>query len=524
MSATHDQLNLQIFSIVNSIPISHINTISDDYLMVSTDHILMVNTNSNSLTITLPKTNSVTNSQSNIKPSAGSNYQFYVNGPNPLIIRPYNENALINKKPFLIVNGTTNNVPSIANLIYSTTGNPNPPLSLSLRSSVDEYTASSSSISSYPWSGGQINGYYMWTSNFIGSSPVTQNYFTNVTSAQQGSSYSSNLVSGSGTFTYYTPSSLPLGFNSLFLFSGYSNASSALSNVSSVYTSAYNYLNSGTLSTSSGTALLGLCFGGGNDNGAWNTGSSGAVYSIYQAVTKSGVSFSYTETGTGTALSGTGTGSFNTGNNNNYNCLVFDIENFTTTCSSATDFTNLFTYIKTSSNSCFYNMLCIIIASIAHSCSQQIGSTILSALYSDTTRSYDYLSPQLYTQNVGTTNEYCANSQILWTQNSSTPIFTSSVGVNTNYQYYGNNFLLPSLNFGNLLNTAGTTNTDGFPNLYYYQSTGNDTNPPTATASGWITIPYTNDTGATQFFNSIFGTPSSSTLGGYMQWVNGSVS
>ena len=68
--------------------------------------------------------------------------------------------------------------------------------------------------------------------------------------------------------------------------------------------------------------------------------------------------------------------------------------------------------------------------------------------------------------------------------------------------------------------TGGTTT---YPNLYFYQSSGNDTSPLQETASGYRPINYSTDTGALGFYNAILS-KSSPTLGGYMQWVNGTLS
>ena len=81
--------------------------------------------------------------------------------------------------------------------------------------------------------------------------------------------------------------------------------------------------------------------------------------------------------------------------------------------------------------------------------------------------------------------------------------------------------VLPIINLSNLYTTGGTN--DGlYPNLYWYQASGNNVNPPSESASGWITIPYNKDTGVVNFFNSIFGQTVTS-LGGYIQWIDGTL-
>ncbi len=379
---------------------------------------------------------------------------------------------------------------------------------------------------SYPWSGGEIKGYFYWQGNFVGSSPATQYFADYVSAPQTGYQGSSNIVQASGTFTY-SGSSIPNNpvFNAIFLFTGYSNASRALDNLTNYTTQTNMYTDAKTYFSNNGVTdfLLGLCLGGGySATGSWNTGTDGAIYSIYEAVTQAGVAFSYTETGTGQTLSGVGTGKLD----NSYNCLVFDIETWTgPNGSTADDFINLFNYIKHNSNSMFNyegDWLIKIVVTIAHSCSNYngTGQNVCGTLYKSD--SYDYISPQMYTQNCGTTNEYCANYNILWQTGYTSPwLFTSLIQSNPNYVQYGLNFILPAINFANLYQGGGS-NDGNPPNLYFYQSTGNDTNPVVESASGSVTLPYDCDEGVVGFFNSLFGL-NETHLGGYAQWVNGTI-
>jgi hypothetical protein len=385
--------------------------------------------------------------------------------------------------------------------------------------------------STYP-AGFEIAGYFLWQGNFTNNSadPITQYYCGTVTAPQTSYTGPSNTTTATGTFTYTDQIPTGTSYNAVFLFTGYSNAASALDNLtnyttgSDMYTVANDYLSP----LGSGNYLISLCLGGGAaDTGGWSTGTSGAIYSIYQAATVAGVSFSYQETGTGTGttpLTGTGTGILN----DTYNSLLFDIETWSgDSGSSGQDFINLFNYLKNNANSTFYGYQCVIIVSIAHSCSNfnGTGQSVISTLLSDSTGSYDYIQNQMYTQNIGTTNEYCANYNILWTGSNS---FQYYLNQNTNYLAYGNSFVLPAINLPDLYSGPGT-NTPANPNLYFYQSTGNTTDPITETASGYVTIPYTVD-------NGVNGDPSSATLGffqsilsdtgglgGYVQWVNGTV-
>lgn len=369
-----------------------------------------------------------------------------------------------------------------------------------------------------------INGYYYWQGNFVGASPQIQFYFDKVSSPQTNYQQPSNLISTSGQFNYYG-NTFPSNLNMIVLFTGYSKATDVLNNLTNytthtnMYVDAKNYFQSNNVQN----YLLSLCFGGGvSQTGGWDTGSAGAIYSIYQACTKKGVQFSYQETGTGNTLSGVGTGLLDY----SYNSFTFDIEtwgNNKTSGSTGKDFINLFNYIKLNPNSTLYSWEMIIIVTIAHSCSNYngTGQKVISDLLSDTTGSYDFISPQLYTQNTGTTNEYCANYNILWSNTGSNDNFAYYLSQNKNYIKYGQDMILPSLNYNYLLNTGGS-NSSNPPNLYFYQSSSNSVNPPVPTASGWKTITYQTDVGANDFFNNIFGLGSGN-LGGSIQWVNGNL-
>jgi len=413
------------------------------------------------------------------------------------------------------------------------------------------YVANTTTITNtvYPWTRGntQINGFFMWQGNFEYNQTTSAAYYFRAVSKKQTSyldPLNGALVQGSGTFIYSDEVPTDANVNCVILFNGYSNAATALNSTSltnyttgkNMYTLANNYLKSLPTGTPS---LLCLSLGGGNSAGGWNTGTLGAIYSIYQAVTPINKPFSYVETGTGNnvTLSGKGTGILNP---TSYNSLFFDIETWYNTGgggtsdygSSGKDFLNLFNYIKHSITSTFNGYECIIIVSMAHSCSNfnGTGQSVLSTIYSDNTGSYDYLSPQMYTQNIGSINEYAANYNILW--NDSYKDANNSINYyltnhNVNYSKYGVNMFLPSINLPNLYIEGGTNNA-GFPNLYWYQYNGNTVPPSLAAASGVGTIEYYRDYGVGPFFNSIMnGTSGKSqttgTIGGYIQWVNGTL-
>lgn len=369
-----------------------------------------------------------------------------------------------------------------------------------------------------------VVGYYYWQGNFVGSSPATQYYFSQVSAPQTSYQTPSNLISTSSQFNYYG-NTFPSGLNTIILFTGYSKVSDILKNLTNYTTGTNMYTDAKNYFTTNGVSnyLLSLCFGGGiASTGGWDTGTSGAIYSIYEACTKVGVPFSYEETGTGNVLSGIGTGTLDY----SYNSFTFDIETWgasSNTGSTGTDFINLFNYIKYNPNSNFASWEMVIIVSIAHSCSNYngTGQQTISQILSDSTGSYDFISNQLYTQNVGTTVEYCANYNILWSNTGSNDTFVYYLSQNKNFITYGLNMCLPSLFYNNLLETGGT-NDGNPPNLYFYQSTSTSASPPVATASGWKTINYTTDKGATDFYNGLFS-QNNVGLGGTLQWVNGTL-
>jgi hypothetical protein len=414
----------------------------------------------------------------------------------------------------------------------------------------------------------------MWAENFVNSSPAIQFFANSVISPQSNpnanTTDNSNLTN-TGMYYEYNGYSIPSGVNSVFFFTGFSNVTDSL-NAILPYPSGANFNNGsmyglgwsgltptgGTTNSfvlnqnaSTSNVLIGPCFGGSTTNGGWSPGTSGAIYSIYEAVTNNGVSFSYYETGTGLIQSGSGNGylysgftsSINPGVTYSYtfNCLVFDIESWGTNGgSTGQDFLNLFTYIKTSTNSVFYNNNPIIIVTIGHSCSnfngtgQSVCSTIMSnqsftnnnngiTTQSNPQYSWDYMSPQMYTQNTGNMNEYVSNENIYWTNSSTNQVsFYNCIMSNSNINTYGLNIILPSILQPDLYTSGGLNNYNS-PNLFYYQSSPNNVNPPVQTSVITNTVNYTVDTGIVDFFNIVFST-SNFTLGGYISWVNGTLS
>jgi hypothetical protein len=121
--------------------------------------------------------------------------------------------------------------------------------------------------------------------------------------------------------------------------------------------------------------------------------------------------------------------------------------------------------------------------------------------------------------------EYCQNSLVNW-QNKGydEPVFTNLLSTNDTYTTYGLNMIIPSIFLPNLYKTGGTNNKNA-ANLYYTQTNySGQTSSPTYTASGTADLSYNIDTGAVDFFNAIFQTPTPTNIGGYIAWVNGTLS
>jgi hypothetical protein len=226
--------------------------------------------------------------------------------------------------------------------------------------------------------------------------------------------------------------------------------------------------------------------------------------------------------------------------------------------STAKDFLTLFSWIKTQ-----YPFMKIILTT-PHSCGNftdarnkvTIGAKEFVPLFEGGTfynykisafqNCYDLISPQNYTCNLGTSNEYAANENLPWTitdpDDTSTVSFQSAISKNEQYKLFGLNFIVPAVNFGTSSQSYncyedGGSNSNNSPNLYYYQAnyndqtnnTNNTSSFPTyyGSASGSNTIPYDEDTGTKDFYKAIMGyngetIPNSvNTGGGCMQWVNG---
>lgn len=389
----------------------------------------------------------------------------------------------------------------------------------------------------FKWSGGKIRGYYYWTSNFY-QEPYTPNgnddllYTLNtITSPQTNTSIPDPLVNftqSSYAKNFPTDGSIisDSNFNSIFLFTQYTNYDDMITNTPNLSIS-YNNAVSYFQSKHYANYLLGICFGSGTFGiGEFTLGQTGSISSIYAAFTPTGQSYTYTES-SAISITVTGTGSISYSIQptvfGQYNCIIFDVE-LGETALQASDIDNLMAYVK----SLFPQML--IILNIGHSCSWQIPDVtkgLLSSTY------FDYVSPIMYTYMFGTTNEYCPNSNLSWSN------FFEILEENDIFKNYGVNCILPAIFNGLPLTVNGTTILDSYknggsnnnnpPNLYYYQSTDTSINP--VIESGCTLYDdlgyYSNDVGIVSFFNETIKNynittkiPKSETLGGYIQWNN----
>lgn len=380
-----------------------------------------------------------------------------------------------------------------------------------------------------PWEGGIINGYYMWQGNFLGSSPIIVDRAQTVKEPQiYGNPVKSNIKTGFSKWEY--SGKIPISgtgelFNCICFFTQWSNVYQCLDTMNFTtgqnnYNIAVDYFKTNNISQ----YLLSIAIGGGNaTQGGWNTGVDGAMYSVYETVTQKGQPFSYTETATKKTLTGIGTGVLNP---SLYNSICFDIETWgqgqgdTSAGSTGLDFLNVCNYIKKNIYSTFYDVGCTIIITTSKTCPYGFDGTTayetMTTILSDPTGSYDYISPQMYSQYFGVMTEYTQNMNLNWTQ------FSNCLKQNYNYKKYGSAFIVPSLYFLGLL-TSGGSNQNNSPNLYWWMS--GSSIPPYGPLPiyeySYSTEPltYAYDTGIEDFLNLVLGT--NSQLGGGLQWTNG---
>jgi len=385
--------------------------------------------------------------------------------------------------------------------------------------------------------GVQIQGYYFWCYN---SPSTTNSWCTN--------SYGSTSASTTWSSTM-TTNTIPSGTN-MILFQygtadcGYSNyfgttepnygpgmlqyvsyPSSGTSSSTTPYNIGVSWLTTQTLSTpilNTGLPyIVGLMFGGGgpasSSNVAYWTSSliAGIQYSIQNSVAgSSGLVYSASPQ---PVTSGYGM---------TYNLLAFDIE--VGDSGLLADFLQLFQIAQEA------GFLVMVI--VNHTCSYGISdaTTLIPGLYQS--QYVNFISNEMYTENIATMNEYVANSQIPWMGNNSSGESNESVQyyVQQNPNYNSGQIMVPGIllynympdsNCGGLMYSGGT-NTGDPPNWTSYDGSGSGCTcdiPQAATTgntednypAGFTTA---NDPGVNSFFTQLFGCPS---IGGAIQWVNG---
>jgi hypothetical protein len=265
---------------------------------------------------------------------------------------------------------------------------------------------------------------------------------------------------------------IPSGTNHVYMFTGYTDPQLSLNCADQYYNKAYEYVQ-----TIEG-GKIGLCLGGGNQNGSWTL-----------------------------ALINKNIDAINNNLFSKYQVLVLDIESGDSGLGTA--FCDL---LQTAKNSGLTTIVTISHAvPYGFSDYRDLMTYILGCKY------LDHISPQLYTQDIGTMNEYIScgsDKDFYWLE------FVELLKSNPNYS---GNMILPSIflynemiysKCGGLFYSGGTNS--GNPPNFGYNSSGSSCN-----CEGKQSIypsEFTVDNGANSFFTLLFGIES---IGGAIQWVNG---
>ena len=301
-----------------------------------------------------------------------------------------------------------------------------------------------------------IQGYYFWCYGKTSSSVWCINSFCTPTDTINWTSEPlSNII--------------PSGTNHVYMFTGYTDPDLSLNCADQYYNKAYEYVQ--TIPD----GKIGICLGGGNTNGSWTL----------ELINKN----------------------IDAINNNffsKYQILVLDIESGDSNLGTA--FCDL---LQTAKNN---NLTTIVTVSHAvpygFTDYRTLMTNILQCKY------LDYISPQLYTQDIGTMNEYIScgsDKDFYWSE------FTELVKSNPNYSERLGTMILPSIFLYNqmIYSKCGGTNTGNPPN-FGYNSSGSSCN---CNSKQDIYPPnFELDNGANTFFTLLFDV---SSIGGAIQWVNG---
>ena len=208
-----------------------------------------------------------------------------------------------------------------------------------------------------------------------------------------------------------------------------------------------------------------------------------------------------------------------------FNLLAFDIE--VGASGLLADFLALFEAAQ--------NMGFKIMVIVNHTCSYGISDAplLISGLYQS--EYVNFISHEMYTENIATMNEYVANTQLPWmgtnVYNNYGTVY-SNIILNPNYN--NGTILVPSVLLYNKMPNnncggcfySGGTNTGYLPNWTTYDGNGSGCNCDTtqvASDNNELTnypdnFTTTDDPGANSFLTQVFG---STSIGGAIQWVNG---
>lgn len=401
-----------------------------------------------------------------------------------------------------------------------------------------------------------IQGYYFWCYN---QTSITNSWCSNSYGNVGSATWSSSMTTDTTSSPTTTANTIPTGTNAvLFQYGtsdlGYSNyygttepsyGPGMLQYVSYPYTGTTPYtksdnpntpynigvsyltsldLTSPILSTNA-CYFVGLMLGGGGPDSSsnvayWTSTAISAIQYSIENPSESGLLYSKNPQPVSTD-----------GYGMTFNLLAFDIE--VGASGLLPDFLSLF---ETASNAGFQIMVII-----NHSCSYGISdaTTLLAGLFQS--EYVNFISPEMYTENIGTMNEYVANTQIPW-------MGLNFYGDNNeSFQYYVNNN--PNFNSGEImapgvllynempnsdepgLMFGAGTNTSDPPNWTSFDGAGSGCsydNPQVDTSGNTIdnypaNFTTTADPGANSFFLQLFSTAvnPATNLGGAFQWVNG---
>lgn len=307
-----------------------------------------------------------------------------------------------------------------------------------------------------------IQGYYFWCYGKTSSNIWCINSYCTPT----------NIISWSSDPLTNT---IPSGTNHIYMFTGYTDPDLSLNCADQYYDKAYDYVQTVP------SGQIGICLGGGNENGSWTL----------ELINKN----------------------IDALNNNlfsKYQILVLDIESGDNNLGTA--FCDL---LQTAKNNGLTTIVTVSHAvPYGFSDYRSLMTNILQCIY------LDHISPQLYTQDIGTMNEYIScgsDKDFYWNE------FADLLKSNPNYVDRLGTMILPSIFLYNEMTYSkcgglfysGGTNTGNPPN-FGYNSSGTTCN--CEGKQNIYPVEFTVDNGANEFFTLLFDV---GYIGGAIQWVNG---